>query len=176
MSVAEVGVAAGGHIHPPPDTFIKKYVFSLDHKVIAVQYFLTGGLFFILAGLLAELMRAQLAGPNNHVLSVTTYNEAYSVHGSAMVWLVIIPLLTGGFGNLVMPLQIGARDVAFPWLNMISFWLFPPAGILLFASFLYGAPQAGWTEYPPITLQMPFGTSMWCMAIFLIGVSAPSPA
>ncbi len=172
---APVGTVAshvGGHIHPPPDSFVKKYIFSLDHKVIAVQYFITGGLFFILAGLLAELMRAQLMGPNNHVLSVETYNEAYSVHGSAMVWLVIIPLLTGGFGNLVMPLQIGARDVAFPWLNMLSFWLFPPAGILLFASFLFGAPQAGWTEYPPISLQMPFGTSLWCLAIFLIGVSA----
>ena len=172
MSVTNVEQHAGGHIHPPPDTFIKKYVFSLDHKVIAVQYFITGGLFFVLAGLLAELMRAQLMGPNNHVLSIATYNQAYSVHGSAMVWLVIIPLLTGGFGNLVMPLQIGARDVAFPWLNMISFWLFPPAGILLFASFLYGAPQAGWTEYPPFSVQMSFGTSMWCMAIFLIGVSA----
>ncbi len=163
---------ASGHIHPPPNTFIKKFVFSLDHKVIAVQYFITAGLFFVLAGLLAELMRAQLAGPNNHVLSVSTYNQAYSVHGSAMVWLVIIPLLTGAFGNLIMPLQIGARDVAFPWLNMISFWLFPPAGILLFGSFLFGAPEAGWTEYPPVSLQMPFGTSMWCMAIFLIGVSS----
>jgi cytochrome c oxidase subunit 1 len=171
-SVGTLESHAGGHIHPPPDSFVKKYIFSLDHKVIAVQYLITGGLFFILAGLLAELMRAQLMGPNNHVLSVETYNEAYSVHGSAMVWLVIIPLLTGGFGNLVMPLQIGARDVAFPWLNMLSFWLFPPAGILLFASFLFGAPQAGWTEYPPISLQMPFGTSLWCMAIFLIGVSA----
>src|SRR6202165_4941565 len=171
-STVEVGRVPSGHIHPPPDTFIKKYVFSLDHKVIAVHYFITSGLFFVLAGLLAELMRAQLAGPNNHVLSATTCNEAYSVHGSAMVWLVVIPLLTGAFGNLVMPLQIGARDVAFPWLNMISFWLFPPAGILLFGSFLFGAPQAGWTEYPPISLQMPFGTSMWCMAIFLIGVSS----
>ena len=161
-----------GHIHPPPDTFIKKYIFSQDHKVIAVQYFITSGLFFVLAGLLAEMMRAQLASANNTLLSATTYNEAYSVHGSAMVWLVIIPILTGAFGNLVMPLQIGARDVAFPWLNMFSFWLLPPAGILLFGSFLWGAPEAGWTEYPPISLEQSFGTSMWCMAIFLIGVSS----
>ena len=80
-----------------------------------------------------------------------------------MVWLVIIPLLTGAFGNLVMPLQIGARDVAFPWLNMISFWIFPPAGIMLFCVFLMGAPTAGWTEYPPISLQGAAGTSMWCI-------------
>jgi len=159
------------HIHPPPKGFIARYVISFDHKVIAVQYIITGGLFFVLAGLLAELMRAQLMQAHGHVLGPALYNEAYTVHGSAMVWLVIIPILTGGFGNLVMPLQIGARDVAFPWLNMFSFWLFPPAGILLFASFLMGAPQAGWTEYPPVSLHTP-GTVLWCAAIFLIGVSA----
>ena len=172
MDAVQVAHAPHGHIHPPPDTFIKKYIFSQDHKVIAVQYFITAGLFFVLAGLLDELVRAQLMSSNNTLLSPTTYNEAYSVHGSAMVWLVIIPVLTGAFGNLIMPLQIGARDVAFPWLNMFSFWLFPPAGILLFGSFLWGAPEAGWTEYPPISLQQSFGTSMWCMAIFLIGVSS----
>ena len=159
------------HIHPPPQGFIARYVISFDHKVIGIQYFITGGLFFVLAGLLAELMRAQLMNAHGHVLSPAVYNEAYTVHGSAMVWLVIIPILTGGFGNVVMPLQIGARDVAFPWLNMFSFWLFPPAGILLFASFLLGAPQAGWTEYPPVSLHTP-GTILWCAAIFLIGVSA----
>ena len=61
--------------------------------------------------------------------------------------------MTGGFGNFVMPLQIGARDVAFPWLNMLSFWIFPVAGLMLFSSFLFGAPDAGWTEYPPVSLQ-----------------------
>ncbi len=101
-----------------------------------------------------------------------TYNEIYSVHGSAMVWLVIIPLLTGGFGNLVFPLQIGARDVAFPWLNMLSFWIFPVSGLMLFSSFLMGAPTAGWMEYPPVSLQGAAGTSMWAAAIFLVGVSS----
>ncbi|MDQ2816659.1 MAG: cytochrome c oxidase subunit I [Candidatus Eremiobacteraeota bacterium] len=172
MAVADVTRASDSHIHPPPSSFVRKYVFSLDHKVIGIQYFLTAGLFFVLAGLLAELMRAQLQAPANQVLSPTTYNEAFSVHGSAMVWLVIIPLMTGALGNFVMPLQIGARDVAFPWLNMVSFWMFPPAGILLFGSFLFGAPQAGWTEYPPMSLQTPPGTTMWCMAIFLIGISS----
>jgi cytochrome c oxidase subunit 1 len=89
-----------------------------------------------------------------------------------MVWLVIIPFVSGAFGNFVMPLQIGARDVAFPWLNLAAFWMFPPAGLILLASFAFGAPDAGWTEYPPISLQAPFGTSMWCIAIFLIGISS----
>src|SRR6185312_7423371 len=129
-------------------------------------------LFFALAGLLAQLLRIQLLHDNGKLLSNETYNAIYSMHGSAMVWMVIIPLLTGAFGNYVMPLQIGARDVAFPWLNLTSFWIFPVSGIILLSSFFFGAPDAGWTEYPPISLQAPFGTSIWCIAIFLIGISS----
>jgi cytochrome c oxidase subunit I len=168
-------VHAGGiadHIHPAPQGFIRKYVFSIDHKVIGIQYIITAFVFLVLSGLLAEVIRLQLMHANGGFVSNDTYNEIYSVHGSAMVWLVIIPILTGGFGNFVFPLQIGARDVAFPWLNMLSFWMFPPAGLMLFSSFLMGAPAAGWTEYPPMSLQGAAGTSMWCAAIFLIGVSS----
>ena len=104
---------------------------------------------------------------NGGFVSPTRTTKSTRVHGTPMVWLVIIPLLTGGFGNLVFPLQIGARDVAFPWLNMLSFWIFPVAGLMLFSSFLMGAPVAGWTEYPPMSLQGAAGTSMWCAAIFL---------
>src|SRR5215469_10058881 len=172
MTISELQLEAShAHIHPPPQGFVSRYVISFDHKVIAVQYFITSGLFFVLAGLLAELIRLQLLQSHNTLLSAQTFANAYSIHGSAMVWLVIIPVLTGGFGNLAMPLMIGARDVAFPWLNMFSFWLFPPAGILVFLSFLYGAPQAGWTEYPPVSLHTP-GTAFWCAGIFLIGVSS----
>ncbi len=160
------------HIHPEPTNFVQKYIFSLDHKIIGIQYFITTFIFYCIAGLLAEVIRVQLLHPTGGFVSNEVYNQVYSVHGSAMVWLVIIPMLTGGFGNFVMPLMIGARDVAFPWLNMASFWMFPVAGALLFSSFLVGAPEAGWTEYPPISLQGPPGTSLWCMAIFLVGVSS----
>jgi len=160
------------HIHPEPTSFIRKYIFSIDHKVIGIQYMITGMIFFVFAGLLAELIRVQLMHPDGRFVSPETYNQIYSMHGSAMVWMVIIPLVTGGFGNFVMPLQIGARDVAFPWLNLAAFWMFPVAGLLLFASFAVGAPDAGWTEYPPVSLQGPVGTSLWCVAIFLIGVSS----
>jgi cytochrome c oxidase subunit 1 len=159
------------HIHEEPTTFIRKYIFSIDHKIIAFQYFITAGLFFIIAGLLAEMVRIDLM-KHTGVLPAQVYNQVYSVHASMMIWLVIIPFVTGAFGNYVMPLQIGARDVAVPWLNLAAFWMFPPAGLILLASFLFGAPDAGWTEYPPISLQAPFGTSMWCMAIFLIGISS----
>jgi cytochrome c oxidase subunit 1 len=173
MAVASHTPAAHhDHIHPAPTSFIGKYIFSLDHKVIGIQYFITTFLFYCIAGLLAEVIRIQLLHPNGGFVSNETYNQVYSVHGSAMIWLVIIPMLTGGFGNFVMPLMIGARDVAFPWLNMASFWMFPVAGALLFSSFLIGAPEAGWTEYPPISLQGPPGTSLWCAAIFLVGISS----
>ncbi|HTX57699.1 MAG TPA: cbb3-type cytochrome c oxidase subunit I [Candidatus Acidoferrales bacterium] len=161
-----------GHIHPEPQGFVRRYIFSLDHKIIGIQYLITGFVFMILAGLLAEVIRTQLLHANGGFVSPDVYDEVYSVHGSTMVWLVVIPLLTGAFGNIIMPVQIGARDVAFPWLNMISFWIFPVAGLMLFSSFLMGAPVAGWTEYPPMSLQAGPGTSMWAAAIFLVGVSS----
>jgi cytochrome c oxidase subunit I len=175
MSVAATFTGHGhahDHIHPEPTGFVRKYLFSLDAKVIGIQYMLTGFLFFIISGLLAEVIRVQLLVPKGALLSNDAYNGVYSLHGSGMVWMVIIPLMTGGFGNYVMPLMIGARDVAFPWLNLVAFWMFPIAGVILFSSFLIGAPDAGWTEYPPISVQGPPGTTLWCVAIFLIGISS----
>ncbi|HXP92181.1 MAG TPA: cbb3-type cytochrome c oxidase subunit I, partial [Candidatus Binatia bacterium] len=172
MAVAAQHSALAEHIHPEPQGFIRRYVFSIDHKIIGIQYMVTGLIFFVIAGMLAELIRTQLMNSNAKFLTPDQYNGVYSMHGTAMVWMVTIPIVTGGFGNIIMPLMIGARDVAFPWLNMASFWLFPPAGILLFASFLVGAPEAGWTEYPPVSLQGPPGTTLWCLAIILIGISS----
>jgi cytochrome c oxidase subunit 1 len=173
--MAVAAVHSGGiadHIHPEPQGFIRKYVFSIDHKIIGIQYIITAGLFMLLGGSLAELIRVQLMRANGGFMTPDTFNTVFTIHGSTMVWLVIIPILTGGFGNLIMPIQIGARDVAFPWLNMISFWIFPVAGLMLYSSFLMGAPVAGWTEYPPMSLLGGPGTSMWCAAIFLVGVSS----
>jgi cytochrome c oxidase subunit 1 len=160
------------HIHPEPQGFIRRYIFSIDHKIIGIQYLITGFVFMMLAGLLAEIIRTQLLQASGGFVSPDVYNEVYSIHGSTMVWLVVIPLLTGAFGNIIMPLQIGARDVAFPWLNMASFWIFPVAGLMLYSSFLIGAPVAGWTEYPPMSLQGGPGTSLWAAAIFLVGISS----
>jgi len=173
--MAVAAVHSGGiadHIHPEPQGFIRRYVFSLDHKIIGIQYIITSGIFLFLAGALAEMMRVQLMKANGGFMTPDTFNQVFTMHGSTMVWFMIIPLMTGGFGNLVMPIQIGARDVAFPWLNMIAFWIFPVAGLMLYASFLMGAPAAGWTEYPPMSLQGQAGTSMWCAAVFLVGVGS----
>jgi cytochrome c oxidase subunit I len=89
-----------------------------------------------------------------------------------MIFLFAIPMLVGGFTNFAMPLMIGAPDVAFPRLNMLSYVLFPPGGILLLLSFLYGAPQAGWTSYPPVSLQGPVGQTFWCLSIIILGASS----
>ena len=173
--MAVAAVHSGGiadHIHPEPRGFVRKYLFSLDHKIIGIQYLITCAIFMMLAGLLAEMIRVQLMKANGGIMTPDTFNAVFTMHGSTMVWFVIIPLLTGAFGNIVMPVQIGARDVAFPWLNMIAFWIFPIAGLMLYASFLMGAPAAGWTEYPPMSLQGQAGTSMWCAAVFLIGIGS----
>ncbi|HZT12679.1 MAG TPA: cbb3-type cytochrome c oxidase subunit I [Candidatus Baltobacteraceae bacterium] len=173
--MAVAAVHSGGladHIHPEPRGFVRKYLFSLDHKIIGIQYLITCAIFMMLAGLLAEMIRVQLMKANGGIMTPDTFNAVFTMHGSTMVWFVIIPLLTGAFGNIVMPVQIGARDVAFPWLNMIAFWIFPVAGLMLYASFLMGAPAAGWTEYPPMSLQGQAGTSMWCAAVFLIGIGS----
>ncbi len=177
MSVAAHPIdlqSAHDHIHPAPQGFIQKYVFSIDHKVIAIQYFVTGLLFMMIAGSFAELVRLQLWNPAGTFMSYQTYNQMFTMHGTVMVWLVLIPLVTGSLGNLVMPLQIGARDVAFPWLNMLSFWLIPVSGLILFSSFLIGngPPAAGWTEYPPISIQEGTGTQLFCLSIIVVGVSS----
>src|SRR5579864_8196136 len=154
--MAVAAVHSGGiadHIHPEPEGFVRKYIFSIDHKIIGIQYIITAAIFMMLAGALAEMIRVQLMKANGGFMTPDTFNAVFTMHGSTMVWFVIIPLLTGAFGNIVMPVQIGARDVAFPWLNMIAFWIFPIAGLMLYASFLMGAPSAGWTEYPPMSLQ-----------------------
>ncbi len=168
----EAPVATHAHIHPEPQGFVRKYVFSLDHKIIGFQYFATGMLIMLIAGAFALLMRTQLTSPTGAIMDHNTYNEMFTMHGTAMVWLVTIPLVTGAIGNFVMPLQLGARDVAFPWLNMISFWIFPIAAAILFSSMLFGGPHAGWTEYPPISLADGTAGALWCAAIFTIGISS----
>ncbi len=175
MSVAAHPIdthSAHDHIHPAPQGFIAKYVFSIDHKVIAIQYFVTGLLFMLVGGSFAELIRLQLWNPKGTFMEYHTYNQMFTMHGTVMVWLVLIPLVTGSLGNLIMPLQIGARDVAFPWLNMVSFWLIPVSGLILFSSFFVGAPSAGWTEYPPISIQQGPGGALWALSIIVVGISS----
>ncbi len=115
---------------------------TVDHKRIAVLYLLTGLFFFVVGGVEALLMRLQLALPNNHFLQPDTFNQLFTMHGTTMIFLVVMPVMFG-FVNYVLPLQIGARDMAFPRLNALGFWLVPFGGILLHFSVLAGPRSAG---------------------------------
>lgn len=152
--------------------------FSTDHKVIGIQYLLTTFFFFLVAGLLAMVMRAELITPPLNVVDRPVYNGLMTLHGTMMIFLWIIPCLTG-LGNYLIPLMIGARDMAFPLLNAIAFWMIPPAGILLLSSFFLpsGTAQAGWWSYPPVSLQNPAGhlingELIWIISLVLIGISS----
>ncbi|WP_313891408.1 cytochrome c oxidase subunit I [Psychrobacillus sp.] len=128
------------------------YLTTVDHKKIAVLYLAAGGLFFVIGGIEAMLIRIQLAKPDNDFVSAGLFNEIITMHGTTMIFLAAMPILFG-FMNAVMPLQIGARDVAFPFLNALGFWLFLFGGVFLNLSwFMGGAPDAGWTSYASLSL------------------------
>lgn len=128
------------------------YLTTVDHKKIAILYLIAGGFFFIVGGLEAMFIRIQLAVPNNDFLAAGLYNEILTMHGTTMIFLAAMPLLFA-FMNAAVPLQIGARDVAFPFINALGFWLFFFGGVFLNLSwFLGGAPDAGWTSYASLSL------------------------
>ena len=128
------------------------YLTTVDHKKIAVLYLVAGGFFFVLGGIEAVMIRIQLMIPENDFVSAGVYNEVMTMHGTTMIFLAAMPLLFA-LMNAVVPLQIGARDVAFPFLNSLGFWLFLFGGIFLNLSwFLGGAPDAGWTSYASLSL------------------------
>src|SRR5438477_2150862 len=150
---------------------------TVDHKRIAVLYLLAGLFFFVVGGTEALFMRLQLAVPNNHFLQPDTYNQLFTMHGTTMIFLVIMPL-SFGFVNYVLPLQIGARDMAFPRLNALGFWLVPFGGILLHFSVLAGgAPAVGWFSYAPLS-ETPYsstlGVDYWAVALFVLGIGSIS--
>src|SRR5206468_9693531 len=171
-----------------------KYVFSVDHKVIGLQYAITGLLFLQFGFALMMIMRYQLAYPlqpipliggwfgadkaPGGIMLPEFYNQLGAMHGTIMVFLGVVPLAVGGFGNFVVPLQIGAPDMAFPRLNMVSYWVFLPGTLIMIASFFVpgGAAQSGWTSYPPlsdITGQGFFsGQTFWLFAMVLIITSS----
>jgi cytochrome c oxidase subunit 1 len=155
---------------------VMSWVMTVDHKQIGIMYIVTSFVFFILGGLLALLIRTELALPGGQVLSADQYNQAFSMHGTTMIFFFVIPMLAG-FGNYLVPLQIGARDMAFPRLNALSYWLFLFAGIVLYSSFLlpYGAAAIGWTGYVPLSgLKFsPYdGTDLWIISLQLVGASS----
>jgi cytochrome c oxidase subunit 1 len=149
------------------------FTFNVDHKVIGIQYLVTGFIFYLVGGAMAVALRTELRTPDPDFLDPALYNAFLTNHGTIMIFLWIVPAAIGGFGNYLIPLMIGARDMAFPKLNAIAFWLNPPAALLLGLSFFYGGAQAGWTSYPPLSeMTAPTAQSLWILSIALIGTSS----
>ncbi|AYC29126.1 cytochrome c oxidase subunit I [Paenisporosarcina cavernae] len=147
-----------------------EYLTTIDHKKIAILYLLSGGLFFVVGGIEAMLIRIQLAQPDNDFVSAGLFNQIITMHGTTMIFLAAMPLLFG-FMNAVVPLQIGARDVAFPFLNSLGFWLFFFGGVFLNLSwFLGGAPDAGWTSYASLSIYSPgHGIDFYALGLQISG-------
>src|SRR6476659_824256 len=139
---------------------------NTDHKVIGIQYTVTSFFFLFVGGLLAMLMRAELAKPGRQFGDANTFNGLFSVHASILIFLFIIPVFAG-LANFVLPLMIGAPDMAFPRLNALSYWMLPVAGVLMLASFFApGGPfAAGWTAYAPLSTNMPIGQLFFTTAV-----------
>jgi cytochrome c oxidase subunit 1/cytochrome c oxidase subunit I+III len=153
---------------------------TVDHKRIGLLYFFTTLAFFAAGGIEALLMRTQLAGPNGTVLSPETYNQVMTMHGVTMIFLFVIPMTTGAFGNYLLPLMLGARDMAFPRLNALSYWLFLGSGLFLYSSvFMHRAPDCGWFCYTPLntsTYDPGLNADFYALGLIFNGLSTTAAA
>ena len=185
---------AAGHAHHDDRSFVRKYVFSTDHKIIGIQFMFLSFFFLLVGGLLAMIIRWQLGFPGHPmpggamwptrmapggVVLPEFYTALVTMHGTFMVFFAIMPLLVGVFANYLIPLKIGAPDMAFPSLNMWSFWLMIPAGALMLAGFFVegGTAAAGWTSYAPLSANPEFtgatyGQQLWCLSIIVFALSS----
>ena len=160
---------------------------TVDHKKIAMMYLVTTFFFFLVGGVMALLIRIQLAEPQNTFLTPEQYNQIFTMHGTTMIFLWIIPVWAG-FGNYFVPLMIGARDMAFPRVNALSFWLIPLGGLIMYSGFLVpavlngstvicpgGPGSAGWTGYVPLTgphYSCSMGQDLWIVGLHMLGISS----
>ena len=152
------------------------WITTVDHKRIGLLYIVTSLVFFGLGGILALLMRAQLATPDEKFVTKDSYSQLFTMHGTTMIFLVVVPILAG-FGNYLVPLMIGARDMAFPRLNAFSYWMFALGGLVLYSSFLAngGAPKCGWTCYAPLSEKAYTpgnGTDLWILSLHLLTIAS----
>ena len=150
---------------------------NTDHKVIGIQYVVTSFFFMLVGGLLAMLVRAELAAPGMQFVDAEAYNGLFSVHASLMIFLFVIPVFAG-LANYVLPLMIGAPDMAFPRLNAISFWMLPIAGLMMTASFVApgGSFASGWTAYAPLSTDLPIGQLFFTIGVQFAGASSIATA
>jgi cytochrome c oxidase subunit 1 len=156
-------------------SWVLDWLTTVDHKKIGILYIVNSFLFFFAAGILALVVRSELAVPGLQFLDVQTYNQAFTMHGTIMIFLFVVPVLSG-FSNYIVPLQIGAPDMAFPRINALSFWFLPLGGILIFSGYLFGGAAAeGWTLYTPLSggvYSKGVGTDLWLIGLLLVGTAS----
>jgi cytochrome c oxidase subunit 1 len=167
-------------LHPAARTYrsgLYDWITTTDHKKIGILYLVNSFLFFFIGGILALLVRTELAVPGLQFVTDQTFNELFTMHATLMIFLFVIPILAG-FGNYVVPLQIGAPDMAFPRINALSFWMLPLGGFLILLGFFTGgAAEAGWTAYSPLSQDRPLasegpGQDLWIVGLALVGTSS----
>jgi cytochrome c oxidase subunit 1 len=156
---------------PNPHGWMRYFAFTTDHKVIGVQYLVTFVAVFLIAGLLAMLMRYHLMDSQGALFNGGVYNQVMSLHGILMI-AVAVAVIIGGFGNFLVPLMIGARDMAFPRLNALTYWLIPPVAVLLLTAQAVGGWDTGWTAYPPLAVRNAAGQLFFNLAIITFGLSS----
>jgi len=150
------------------------WITTTDHKRIGILYMVTTFVFFCLGGVEALLMRLQLGAPNNTLVTPQTYNQLFTMHGTTMIFLFVVPMMAG-LANYFVPLMIGARDMAFPRLNALSYWLLLTGGIVFYASIFFNPPEAGWVSFVPLaesTFSPAGGEDAWIYLIHLTGLSS----
>ena len=194
MSTVEAAADAVAHSHHDDRGFIRKYIFSTDHKIIGIQFLFACLFFLAVGGLLAMLVRWQLGFPGQPIpggsglpdtmapggiILPEFYNALVTMHATFMIFFAIMPLLVGVYANFLIPLKLGAPDMAFPRLNMASFWVFAASGVVMLASLFVegGAASAGWTIYAPLSAVPDYtgvslGMQLWIVSIVLFGASS----
>ncbi|MGI9078286.1 MAG: cytochrome c oxidase subunit I [Gemmatimonadaceae bacterium] len=188
------GIGAHPHAEAHHDSFVRRYIFSTDHKIIGIQFLLMSLFFLMIGGILAMLIRWQVGFPGKPmpggslfpetmapggIVLPEFYNSIVTMHGTFMVFFAIMPLLVGVFGNYLIPVKIGAPDMAFPRINMASFWMAVPAGFIMLAGFFVegGHASAGWTSYAPLSADpeltgVSTGQVLWSISLIILGLSS----
>jgi cytochrome c oxidase subunit I len=151
---------------------VYEWLTTTDHKKIGVMYMVSAFLFFLVGGVYALIIRAELAVPGIQFLEFETYNQIFTLHGTVMIFFFVMPMWTG-LANYIVPLQVGAADMAFPRINALSYWLIPVAGLMLFSGYaMGGAANAGWTGYAPLSAREGIGIDLWIGSLVLLGTSS----
>ena len=179
VAVTQAPARARPFARPKSEHGFWSWISTVDHKRIGILYGVTAFLFFLIGGSEALLIRLQLAGPNGKILTAEEYNQLFTMHGTTMIFLVIMPT-AAAFGNYFVPILIGARDVAFPRLNAFGYWVFLAGGLFLYSSFLLGgAPNGGWFGYAPQTIgrfSPGHGIDFWLIGLIITGIGSLTAA